>query len=71
MVLRVVRKVVELGEMKDSKGQVARWIDLSAENQEELNAAIELAKAKGWEPDPMICGHCPKTGRPKVWIYKF
>jgi hypothetical protein len=66
----MVRKVVDLGEMKDAKGVVARWIDVSADSEAELEEAINLAKLKGWEPDPMIRGHCPQTGRVKVWMRK-
>lgn len=67
----MVRKVVDLGEMKDAKGVVARWIDVSADSEAELEEAINLAKLKGWEPDPMIRGHCPQTRRVKVWMRKF
>lgn len=64
---RVIRQLGIFG--TPETGQ-ARWIAISATNQDYLGHSVEQAKRKGWEPLPLYQGNDPETGWLCVWMCK-
>ncbi|WP_342133518.1 hypothetical protein [Hydrogenophaga sp. OTU3427] len=67
--------MIELGEFNlvNLAGKVTgrvRQISIAAFPREELDAAVELAKSRGWVLDEYLQGKDIATGWPSVWMQK-